>query len=119
MKLLGKYQLRERITGLPVEVYLAQEFRSGLSRLVHVLDWKEDSEEATSQKILEQICRFAPQPPGIILEAGKDETTPQAYLVTTLPVDPLAIQAWVQSYEQTDKSASSGKRRTGCSQILK
>ena len=109
MKFLSKYQLRERITGRPVEVYLAQEVRSGLSRLVHVLEWKEDSEEVTSQKFLEQICRFAPQPPGIILEAGKDRDTPQAYLVTTLPVDPLAIQAWVQSYESADKRASSGK----------
>ncbi len=105
MKLLSKYELRERITGLPVEVFLAQELRTGLSRLVHLVDWDKGTDEATSQEILKLICRWAPEPPGIILEVGRDETTSRAYLVTTLPADPLAVQAWVQSYERAAASA--------------
>jgi hypothetical protein len=105
MKLLSKYELRERITGLPVEVFLAQELRTGLSRLVHLVDWAKGADEATSQEILKLICRWAPEPPGIILEVGRDETTSRAYLVTTLPADPLAVQAWVQAYERATASA--------------
>ena len=39
MEFLSKYELRERITSGPIEVFLLQELRTGLSRLVHVLEW--------------------------------------------------------------------------------
>src|SRR6266849_757481 len=103
MEFLSKYELRERITSGPIEVFLSQELRTGLSRLVHVLEWKEDSEVVTSTEILALIRRWAPEPPGVILEAGRDPQIPYAYLVTTLPADPLAVQAWVQSYERLAK----------------
>src|SRR6266566_1254873 len=72
MEFLGKYELRERITSGPIEVFLSQELRSGLSRLVHVLESKENSGDLSSQEILKLIRRWAPEPPGIILEAGRD-----------------------------------------------
>src|SRR6266849_10084463 len=103
MEFLSKYELRERITSGPIEVFLSQELRTGLSRLVHVLEWKEDSEVVTSTEILALIRRWAPEPPGVILEAGRDPQIPYAYLVTTLPADPLAVQAWVQAYERLAK----------------
>ena len=85
MEFLSKYELRERITSGPIEVFLSQELRTGLSRLVHVLEWKENSEDLSSQEILELIRRWAPEPPGIILEAGRDPKIPYAYLVTLFP----------------------------------
>ena len=103
MEFLSKYELRERITSGPIEVFLSQELRTGLSRLVHVLEWTENSQDVTSPEILKLIRRWAPEPPGIILEAGRDPKISYAYLVTTLPVDPLAVQAWVQSYERLAK----------------
>ena len=103
MEFLSKYELRERITSGPIEVFLSQELRTGLSRLVHVLEWKENAEDLSSQEILELIRRWAPEPPGIILEAGRDPKISYAYLVTTLPADPLAVQAWVQAYERLAK----------------
>ena len=103
MEFLSKYELRERITSGPIEVFLSQELRTGLSRLVHVLEWTENSQDVTSPEILKLIRRWAPEPPGIILEAGRDPKISYAYLVTTLPADPLAVQAWVQSYERLAK----------------
>jgi hypothetical protein len=103
MEFLSKYELRERITSGPIEVFLSQELRTGLSRLVHVLEWTENSPDVTSPEILKLIRRWAPEPPGIILEVGRDPKISYAYLVTTLPVDPLAVQAWVQSYERLAK----------------
>ena len=103
MEFLSKYELRERITSGPIEVFLSQELRTGLSRLVHVLEWTENSQDVTSPEILRLIRRWAPEPPGIILEAGRDPKISYAYLVTTLPADPLAVQAWVQSYERLAK----------------
>ncbi len=98
MRFLNKYDLQEPITGGPVKVYEALEPETGLQRLIQILEWKEVPAEVSTLQVLEQFRHAAPDPPGIILDAGRVEQTNQIYLVTSFPADPLSVQRWVTSY---------------------
>ena len=98
MRFLNKYDLQEPITRGPVQVYEVAEPGSGLRRLIHITQWKEMPDEISTLQILEQFRQMAPDPPGIILDAGRVEEENQIYLVTSFPSDPLSVQRWINSY---------------------
>jgi hypothetical protein len=98
MRFLNKYDLREPITGGPIKVYEASEFDTGLRRLVYILPWKEMPAEVSTLQVLEQFRQQGPDPPGIILDAGRTEQGNEIYLVTSFPSDPLSVQRWVNAY---------------------
>jgi len=98
MRFLNKYDLLEPITAGPLKVYEALEPDTGLRRLVQVLEWKEVPADVSTLQVLEQFKQTAPDPPGIILDAGRVEATNQIYLVTSFPADPLSVRRWVNSY---------------------
>jgi len=106
MRFLDKYDLQEPITAGPLKLYEALEPESGLRRLIQILEWKEAPAEVSTLQVLEQFRQAAPDPPGIILDAGRVETTNQIYLVTSFPADPLSVQRWVNSYVARSKAGA-------------
>jgi hypothetical protein len=106
MRFLDKYDLQEPITAGPLRLYEALEPESGLRRLIQILEWKEAPAEVSTLQVLEQFRQAAPDPPGIILDAGRVETTNQIYLVTSFPADPLSVQRWVNSYVAKSKAGA-------------
>jgi hypothetical protein len=108
MRFLNKYEVQERITTGPISVFVAQETGSGLRRLVHILQCNEVAGDLSAQQVLQMLCRIGPEPPGVVLDAGRYENTGYAYLITTLPADPLAVQRWVQSCKSHGEKAPAG-----------
>jgi hypothetical protein len=98
MRFLNRYDLQEPITAGPLKVYEALEPDTGVRRLIQILEWKEVPAEVSTLQVLEQFRQTAPDPPGIILDAGRIEKTNQIYLVTSFPADPSSVQRWVNSY---------------------
>lgn len=99
MKFAEKYELLESLTTGAVETFFANDKVRGERVLVHILrcDPRKPN-QPTVQWVLEAFRRFAPEPPGLVLEAGPYSGTLYAYLVTKLP-DEAALRAWVQQYE--------------------
>ncbi len=97
MRFLDKYDLQEPITAGPLKVYEASEADTGRRHLIQILEWKEVPAEVSTLQILERFSQTAPDPPGIILDAGRVEKTNQIYLVTSFPADPSSVQRWVNS----------------------
>ena len=110
MRFLDKYDLQEPITGGPIKMYEALEPDTGLRRLIQILEWKEAPAEVSTLQVLEHFRQTAPDPPGIILDAGRVEKTNQIYLVTSFPADPLAVQRWVNAYRARSGTAASEPR---------
>ena len=98
MRSIGKYDLLETIAGGAVEVFLAEEIGTRLRRLVCIVRAKDDPTPPSTRDILQAFRKLAPDPPGVILDSGKDQASRSLYLVTSFPADPLAIQTWVQAY---------------------
>lgn len=99
MKFAEKYELLESLTTGAVETFFANDKVRGERVLVHILrcDPRKPN-QPTVQWVLEAFRRFAPEPAGLVLEAGPYSGTLYAYLVTKLP-DEAALHAWVQQYE--------------------
>ena len=110
MRSIGKYDLLEAIAGGDVEVFLAEEIRTRLRRLVCVIRWKDDPKPPSTRDILQAFRQLAPDPPGVIIDSGQDAASRSVYLVTSYPSDPLAIETWVKAYE-----VFAEKRRGGAS----
>ena len=99
MRSIGKYDLLEAIAGGDVEVFLAEEIRTRLRRLVCIIRWKDDPKPPSTRDILQAFRQLAPDPPGVIIDSGQDAASRSVYLVTSYPSDPLAIETWVKAYE--------------------
>jgi hypothetical protein len=97
MRFLNKYDLQEPTTAGPLKIYEASETETGRRLLIEILEWQEVPAEASTLHILERFSQAAPDPPGIILDAGRIEQTNQIYLVTTFPADLSSLQRWVKS----------------------
>jgi hypothetical protein len=99
MKFAEKYELLESLTTGAVETFFANDKVRGERVLVHILrcDPREPN-QPTVQWVLEAFRRLAPDPAGLVLEAGPYSGTLYAYLVTKLP-DDAALRAWAQQYE--------------------
>jgi hypothetical protein len=107
MRSIGKYDLLEAIAGGDVAVFLAEEIRTRLRRLVCIIGWKDDPKPPSTRDILQAFRRLAPDPPGVIIDSGQDAASRSVYLVTSYPSDPLAIETWVKAYDAFTE------RRTG------
>ena len=99
MKFAEKYELLESLTTGAVETFFANDKVRGERVLVHILrcDPRKPN-QPTVQWVLEAFRRVAPEPTGLVLEAGPYSGTLYAYLVTKLP-DEAELRVWVLQYE--------------------
>jgi len=99
MKFGEKYELLESLTTGGVETFVANDKVRGERVLVHILHCDpQKPNQPTVQWVLEAFRRVAPEPAGLVLEAGRYSGTLYAYLVSKLPED-AALQGWVRQYK--------------------
>jgi hypothetical protein len=99
MKFGDKYELVNSVTVGPVETFVAKDIRRGESVLVHILECGEQKpNQPTVQWVMEAFRSIAPEPAGLVLEAGRYSGTLYAYLVTQLPEED-ALRRWVERYK--------------------
>ncbi len=99
MKFGDKYELLESVTTGKVETFVANDKVRGERVLVHILHGDpQKSNQPTVQWVLEAFRRVAPEPAGLVLEAGRYSGTLYAYLVTKMPQES-ALRNWVTLYE--------------------
>src|SRR5580704_3150976 len=99
MKFGEKYELLESLTTGGVETFVANDKIRGERVLVHILHCDpQRPNQPTVQWVLEAFRRVAPEPAGLVLEAGRYSGTLYAYLVSKLPED-AALQGWVRQYK--------------------
>jgi hypothetical protein len=99
MKFGEKYELLESLTTGGVETFVANDKVRGERVLVHILHCDpQRPNQPTVQWVLEAFRRVAPEPAGLVLEAGRYSGTLYAYLVSKLPED-AALQGWVRQYK--------------------
>ena len=106
MRFLDKFDLQDLVTAGPLKVYEALESQTGLRRLVQILEWKEVPVDVSTLQILEHFGQTAPEPPGIIVDAGRVEKTNQIYLVTSFPDDRSSVERWINTYLAKSKAES-------------
>jgi hypothetical protein len=99
MKFGDHYELVQSVADGPVETFVAKDLRRGESVLVHILDCGEQKpNQPTVQWVMEAFRSNAPEPAGLVLEAGRYSGTLYGYLVTRLP-DETALKNWVERYK--------------------
>jgi hypothetical protein len=99
MKFGEKYELLESLTTGAVETFIANDKVRGERVLVHILHGDpQKPNQPTVQWVLDSFRRVAPEPVGLVLEAGRYSGTLYAYLVTKLPEE-TALRAWVKQYK--------------------
>lgn len=99
MKFGEKYELRESLTTGAVETFVANDKIRGQRVLVHILDCGlQQPNQPTVQWALDAFRRVAPEPAGLVLEAGRYSGTLYAYIVTQMP-EKAALMNWVQHYQ--------------------
>jgi hypothetical protein len=98
MKFGEKYELLESLTTGSVETFVANDKVRGERVVVHILHGDpQKPNQPTVQWVLDSFRRVAPEPVGLVLEAGRYSGTLYAYLVTKLPEE-AALRAWVKQY---------------------
>jgi hypothetical protein len=103
MKFGEKYELLESLTTGGVETFVANDKVRGERVLVHILHCDpQKPNQPTVQWVLEAFRRVAPEPAGLVLEAGRYSGTLYAYIVSKLPED-AALQGWVRQYKAQAK----------------
>lgn len=99
MKFGDKYELLDSLTTGSVETFVANDKVRGERVLVHILHCDpQRPNQPTVQWVLDTFRRVAPEPAGLVLEAGRYSGTLYAYLITKLP-DESAVQGWVKQYK--------------------
>ena len=99
MKFGEKYELLESLTTGGVETFVANDKIRGERVLVHILHCDpQKPNQPTVQWVLEAFRRVAPEPAGLVLEAGRYSGTLYAYLVSKLPEE-ATLQGWVRQYK--------------------
>jgi hypothetical protein len=105
MKFGDKYELLESLTTGAVETFVANDKVRGERVLVHILHGEpQKPNQPTVQWVLDAFRRVAPEPVGLVLEAGRYSGTLYAYLITKLPEE-TALQGWVQQYKTRPRDA--------------
>jgi hypothetical protein len=105
MKFGDKYELLESLTTGAVETFVANDKVRGERVLVHILHGEpQKPNQPTVQWVLDAFRRVAPEPVGLVLEAGRYSGTLYAYLITKLPED-TALRGWVQQYKARPRDA--------------
>ncbi|MGO8794149.1 MAG: hypothetical protein ACLQLC_04950 [Candidatus Sulfotelmatobacter sp.] len=99
MKFGEKYELRESLTTGAVETFVANDKIRGQRVLVHILDCGlQQPNQPTVQWALDAFRHVAPEPAGLVLEAGRYSGTLYAYIVTQMP-EKAVLTDWVQRYQ--------------------
>src|ERR1700681_699952 len=99
MKFGEKYELLDSLTTGGVETFVANDKIRGERVLVHILHCDpQRPNQPTVQWVLEAFRRVAPEPAGLVLEAGRYSGTLYAYLVTKMP-EQAALANWVRLYQ--------------------
>ena len=99
MKFGEKYELRESLTTGALETFVANDKIRGQRVLVHILDCGlQQPNQPTVQWALDAFRRVAPEPAGLVLEAGRYSGTLYAYIVTQMP-EKAVLTDWVQRYQ--------------------
>src|SRR5271166_1275201 len=105
MKFGDKFELLESLTTGAVETFVANDKVRGERVLVHILHGEpQKPNQPTVQWVLDAFRRVAPEPVGLVLEAGRYSGTLYAYLITKLPEE-TALRAWVQQYKARPRDA--------------
>ena len=101
MKFADKYELSDAVTSGRLETFLGRDVGSGERVLVHIFDAPvKQPGQPTVMWVLESFRAIAPEPPGLVIAAGRYDGTSYAYLVTRVP-DDAALRQWKQSYESS------------------
>jgi hypothetical protein len=99
MKFGDHHELVQSVADGPVETFVAKDLRRSEPVLVHILDCGEQKpNQPTVQWVMEAFRSNAPEPAGVVLEAGRYSGTLYGYLVTRLP-DEAALKKWVERYK--------------------
>jgi hypothetical protein len=101
MKFADKYELSEALTTGRLETFIGRDVGSGAPVLVHIFDAPpKKADQPTVLWALESFRAVAPEPPGLVISAGRYGGTSYAYLVTQVPND-AALKRWTQAYESS------------------
>jgi hypothetical protein len=101
MKFADKYELFDAVTTGRLEAFLGRDVASGERVLVHIFEAPvKKADQPTVQWVLESFRAIAPEPPGLVIAAGRYGSTSYAYLVTQVP-DDAALRKWTQAYESS------------------
>ena len=101
MKFTDKYELSEGVTTGRLETFRGRDVGSGAPVLVHIFDAPlKKADQPTVLWVLESFRTVAPEPPGLVISAGRYGGTSYAYLVTQVP-DDAALTRWKQAYESS------------------
>jgi hypothetical protein len=101
MKFADKYELSEALTTGRLETFVGRDVGSGAPVLVHIFDAPpKKADQPTVLWALESFRAVAPDPPGLVISAGRYGGTSYAYLVTQVP-DDAALKRWTQAYESS------------------
>ncbi len=101
MKFADKYELSDAVTSGRLETFLGRDVGSGERVLVHIFDAPvKQPGQPTVMWVLESFRAIAPEPPGLVIAAGRYDGTSYAYLATRVP-DEAALRQWKQTYESS------------------
>jgi hypothetical protein len=101
MKFTDKYELFDAITTGRLEAFMGRDGASGERVLVHIFDAPvKKPDQPTVLWALESFRAVAPEPPGLVIAAGRYGSTSYAYLVTQVP-DEAILRKWTQAYESS------------------
>ena len=101
MKFADKYELSDAVTSGRLETFMGRDVNSGERVLVHIFDAPvKQPGQPTVLWALESFRAVAPEAPGLVIAAGRYETTSFAYLVTRVPED-AALRQWTRAYESS------------------
>lgn len=106
MKFTEKYEIVEMVTSGRVSTFLARE--RATQEPVVVYTFACESTGVSTAAIISRFCGLAPNPPGMIVKAGYDETSSSAFLATKMP-ESAALKEWVQAYQSFGKPEAFGK----------
>ena len=99
MKLTDRYKFLEPVAGGKVSTFLARDSSSGKRVLVHIFKSQPlGTGQPSALSVLEMFRRLAPNPPGLVLQAGTDEKDYRAYIIAEVPAA-VALQEWVRLYK--------------------
>jgi hypothetical protein len=101
MKFADKYELFDAVTTGRIEAFMGRDVASGERVLVHIFDAPvKKPDQPTVLWVMESFRTVAPEPPGLVIAAGRYGATSFAYLVTHVPED-AALRKWKEAYESS------------------
>jgi len=103
MKFADKYEILEMVTSGRVSTFLARERASQEAVVVYTFECGgTGAGELSTASIISRFCALAPNPPGIIVKAGFDDSSSSAFITTKMP-EAVALKAWVGAYQSFAK----------------